>query len=200
MKSISIKTRSYTQTNRAQAAEATGQRIIAAFLGRLMSQWYDEITLDRVAADAATTVQTIVRRFEGKEGLLAASLQELGTQINARRTAVTGDLDRTLANLTEDYEQTGDPVLRLLALEERHPSLKSFLDYGRSEHRQWVTSVFVEPLGFKGPRHERAIDLLVVVTDVYAWKLLRRDMGHGIPATTLLMKALVQGALAEMTK
>ena len=56
-------TRSYHQGARAESAEATGRRIIEAFLARLMDHWFDEITLDRVAEDAGVTVQTVVRRW-----------------------------------------------------------------------------------------------------------------------------------------
>src|SRR4051812_12502055 len=84
--------RPYEQVARAQAAEATGQQILEAFLARLMTQWFDEITLDLVAADAGVTVQTVVRRFGGKEGLLASSVKILAEQIAARRGSGPGDL------------------------------------------------------------------------------------------------------------
>lgn len=48
-------TRRYAQGARALSAEPTARRIIDAFLARLMSQWYDEITLDIIAADAEGT-------------------------------------------------------------------------------------------------------------------------------------------------
>ena len=53
--------REYTQTVRAQAAEETGKRIVEAFIARLMSDWFDQITLDVIAADAGVTVQTVIR-------------------------------------------------------------------------------------------------------------------------------------------
>ena len=40
-------------------------------------QWYDEITLDRVADEAGVTVQTIVRRFGGKAGLLDKAIHAM---------------------------------------------------------------------------------------------------------------------------
>src|SRR5438552_1312834 len=137
---VAAATRRYKQGARAQAAEETAQRIVDAFLVRLMKQWFDEITLDRVAEDAGVTVQTVVRRFGSKEGLLAAAVRVLGAQIHARRGEALGDIGRSVDNLFEDYEETGDAVIRLLALEPRHPALKEFLDLGRSEHRQWAAS------------------------------------------------------------
>ena len=43
---------SYHLNGTARLSEATGRRIVEAFLARLMTQWFDEITLDLVAADA----------------------------------------------------------------------------------------------------------------------------------------------------
>jgi AcrR family transcriptional regulator len=195
------KRRRYTLGVRAQAAEETGRRISDAFLARLMTQWFDEITLDRVAADAGVTVQTVVRRFGGKDGLLAGAVRTFGDRVLATRAAPPGDVARLVANLVADYEQTGDAVLRLLALEERHPSLRGVLDYGRDEHRKWVAAGFGGALaGLDAPRRERALDAIVVVTDVYAWKLLRRDMGRGVAATTSAMRTMVRAVLAEFGK
>lgn len=193
--------RQYSQTARAQSAEATGRRIVEAFLARLMKQWYDEITLDRVAEDAGVTVQTVVRRFGGKEGLLASTVKVIGTQVDARRAAPGGDVARHVDHLVEDYEQIGDTVLRLLASESRHPALTEFLDFGRQSHREWVTTAFAEALGgLKAPQRERAADALVVVTDVYAWKILRRDRQLSPADTKAAMCRMVVAMLAEFSK
>jgi AcrR family transcriptional regulator len=194
-------TRRYSQSARAQSAEATGRRIADAFMARLMTHWYDEITLDRVAEDAGVTVQTVVRRFGGKEGLLADAVKTLSDQINARRVNPPGDIGRLADNLIEDYEQTGDAVIRLLALEPRHPALKDVLDFGRGEHRRWVSAAFAAPLSTLGAAaRARALDALVVVTDVYAWKLFRRDMGRSVAATATTMKQLIQATMASFSK
>jgi AcrR family transcriptional regulator len=194
------KPRPYRQGARAEAAEATGQRIADAFLSRLMAQWFDEITLDAVAADAETTVQTIVRRFGGKEGLLKAAVETMGARINAKRACPAGDVERMIDNLFQDYEETGDAVTRLLALEERHPLLKPTLDYGRNEHRTWVTGVLGASLKTLAPAaRARALDALILATDVYSWKLLRRDMGRPLPAAKAIMKTLVRATLAQAT-
>jgi hypothetical protein len=41
------------------------------------------------------------------------------------------------------------------------------------------------------------VDLLVVATDVYAWKLLRRDAGHSRDKTEHSMRHLVDAILAS---
>jgi AcrR family transcriptional regulator len=188
--------RRYTQSARADAAAATARRIVDAFLARLMTQWYDEITLDRIAEDSGVTVQTVIRRFGSKDGLLAEAVKTLGAQINARRGMPAGDLGRLVGNLMEDYEATGDGVIRLLALEPRHPALQAVLDYGRQLHRVWVAAVFAEPLqNLDAAARRRAVDALVIVTDVYAWKLLRRDMGRSPAAAAATMRGLIQATI-----
>jgi AcrR family transcriptional regulator len=192
-------TRQYTQRARAEAAEATGRRIVEAFLARLMVQWFDEITLDQVAADAGVTVQTVVRRFGGKEGLLSDAVNTLAPQIKARRAAPPGDIDQLVENLLGDYEKTGDAVIRLLALEPRHPALKTVLDFGRHSHREWTRSAFAAALDtLEAQAREHALDAMVIVTDVYTWKLLRRDMGRSVRATAAAMKNLIQATITEI--
>ncbi len=193
---MKIVTRSYRQGARADAAEATGRRIVEAFLARMMTQWFDEITLDLVAADAGVTVQTVVRRFGGKEGLLEQGVEVMAAQINARRAAPPGDLDRLVDNLIADYEKTGDTVIRLLAVESRHPVLTGFLNVGRAYHRNWAETGFasaLEPLDDATRR--RLVDAIVIASDVYTWKLLRRDMGRSIRATATTMKSMIRACL-----
>lgn len=193
--------RNYTQTVRAEAAAQTGDRIANAFLGRLMTQWFDEITLDLVAADAGVTVQTVIRRFGGKEGLLREAVKTLGSQIISGREMPVGEVEKLVNKLYEDYEVTGDAVIRLLALEARHASLKAFLDIGRNGHRQWIAGVMADDI--RRVRHslrEKFVDALVIVTDVYAWKLLRRDMGRSLPAAVATTQGMVRATIREFTQ
>ena len=67
-----LATRAYHQIARAAATEDTRRRIVAAFRAALMERWMDDITLDDIAAAAGTTRQTVIRLFDGKEGLLVA--------------------------------------------------------------------------------------------------------------------------------
>jgi len=190
--------RRYSQVARAQAAEGTARRVVDAFLARLMTEWYDDITLDRVAEDAGVSVQTVVRRFGGKDGLLASAVKIMTAQINAQRDTPPGDLGHLVDNLMGDYERTGDTVIRLLALEPRHPAVKTVLDFGRSEHRRWVADAFADALtALDAAARERALDALVVVTDVYTWKLLRRDMARSVAATATAMKRMIRATVAE---
>ncbi len=200
MKSDRSAPRMYAQTARARSTEETGRRIVEAFLGRLMTQWYDEITMDSVAEDANVTVQTLFRRFDGKDGLLASAAKTLSAQINAKRAMPANDIAGMVDSLFADYEQTGDSIIRLLAIEPRYPAIKAVADIGRREHRQWISNVLAEPLGdLDAATRQRAVDALVIATDVYAWKLLRRDMGRGIPVAKATMKSLIDAVIFSAT-
>jgi AcrR family transcriptional regulator len=198
---VQVEPRRYSQTARAQATEETGRRIVEAFLALLMTDWFDEITLDRIAEDAGVTVQTIVRRFGGKEGLLGAVAKALANQINKVRASEPGDVVAMVERLFADYERTGDAVLRMLALELRYPAIHELGELGRREHREWVMRVLPEWLNRMEPAaRRRAVDALVVVTDVYTWKLLRRDMGRSVTAAQATMQRLVEAAISEFQK
>lgn len=190
--------RRYKQKARAQAAAATGEAIVASFLKRLGDQWFEDITLDSVAEDAGVTGQTVIRRFGGKAGLLEAAIESLGELITVRREIRHGDVAYSVEVLSKDYEEVGDLVIRLLAQEERHEVIKPFADLGRRGHRDWLESVFADSLKSLTPaRKEAKLDALVIATDVYIWKLVRRDMGRPVAAfkahVTRMLNAALQG-------
>jgi hypothetical protein len=81
--------------------------------------------------------------------------------------------------------------VRLLALEERMPSLQPLLARGRASHREWVETMFGAP---------ELTPELVVATDVYTWKLLRRDQGLSRKNTLASMLKIVQALLERRTK
>lgn len=196
--SAETQTRPYRQVARAAATEETRRRIVAAFAEALGRLWLDEITLDGVAAAAGTTRQTVIRLFGGKEGLLAAASRHFGRQVELRRALPRPATPAAIARaLADDYEASGETILRLLAQEGRHPALVPFLDYGRREHRDWVRRAFAERLA-ACPETERPglTDRLVVATDVYTWKLLRRDAGRSRAETEAAMAAIIAAIAA----
>ena len=70
---------------RAQAAVATAARCMAAATARLLREHSDEVTLDSIAAEAGVTVQTVIRRFGSKEGLVQAIVEVTGSEVRADR-------------------------------------------------------------------------------------------------------------------
>lgn len=189
-------TRDYQQTARAEAAEASTRRIIESFLKRAETQWFDKIKLEDVAADAGVTVQTVVRKFGSKMGLLEVAHKHMGESVAVRRLAPPGDLDGAINALTRDYEEAGPLVLRLLDQEQMHPVLKPTLDVGRRGHREWLQEVFADQLKALPPaRRQATLDALVVAADIYVWKLVRLDLGRPIPAYKQIVRQMIRAAL-----
>jgi len=189
-------TRHYRQKARAVAAEASSRRILDAFLKRAETEWFEKITLDSVAADAGVTVQTVVRKYRNKSGLVQAAHAHFGEGVTARRAVAAGDIDRAIDVLTNDYEASGNMVLRLLSQEDMHPVLKPAIENGRRGHREWLGLVFTDILSPLPPARRTAmLDALVVATDVYVWKLIRIDMGRPVSAFKSVVKRMVLAAL-----
>ena len=155
---------------RADAAARTRQRILAAAVELAGERFLDEISLDDIARRAGVAVRTVIRRFGSRANLVAAAFEEANAQVSNRRDETPpGDLGDAVDALFDDYERWGDPLLMLLAQEQRHAELEPLLEDGRELHRDWVERVF-------SPRDELHMAQLVAATDVYVWKLLRRDM------------------------
>ena len=188
--------RPYRQTARAAATEATGERILDVFTAALRDSWFDAITLDEIAREAGVTVQTVIRRFGSKEGLLEAAQDRFGAEIRQRREVPVGDADRAVAAIIEDYEAVGDLIMRVLAQEERYAPLRAVTDEGRAMHRHWLGSTFAPWLDrLEEPGRTTAHDALVVATDIYVWKLIRRDRGRPKSALAALMRRMIAAAL-----
>ena len=189
-----VEKRAYRQGARAKAAAQTERSVVQVFLGRLEKVAFDQITLDSVATAAGVTVQTIIRRFASKEGLLQAAAESLGTDIQRRRAAPQDDTVASIKALVGDYEITGDLTIRLLA-QEHHSAVRNVLTLGRRSHREWVRNTFgsvLHPL----PRaaRDRRLAGLIVLTDVYTWKLLRRDQGLAPAATAAVILGLIEAS------
>ncbi|MEJ0019308.1 MAG: helix-turn-helix domain-containing protein [Acetobacteraceae bacterium] len=191
--------RPYRQVARAAATQDTQRRIIAAYRDALTQRWMDEITLDDVAAAAGTTRQTVIRMFGGKDGLLAAVAETMKHEIEARRAIPPGAAPRAVAHvLVRDYEISGDIVIRILAQEQRNPALTTLLTVGRRYHRLWVETAFAPALArLSRSERTRRSTQLVAVTDVYVWKLLRRDFRHSVAEVETLVAGMLEKLLEE---
>ena len=184
--------RAYSMELRAAAAEATSERILGAAMAAFLEHWYDDVTIASVAKRAGVSGQTVLNHFQSKEGLFTAVHQRFGEEISARRyRPEPGDLRGAVEALVEDYELTGDAVVRFLALEEKVPSLGPVLALGRMGHREWVETMFRAP---------ELVPELVVATDVYTWKLLRRDQGLSRDETVASILKIVEALLDRRTR
>ena len=179
---------------RAAATEATRERIVEAAEEAFNANWYDDVTMRAIASAAGVALQTVVNHFGTKEALFAAASERTAAGIERARWGVEpGDVGRAIATLVDDYERTGDATLRALAVEGRVSVVEPVLALGRRGHEDWVQHVFAGALeGLKGRQRRRRIAQLVVATDVYTWKLLRRDKGLSRDQTVLAVRELVE--------
>jgi AcrR family transcriptional regulator len=192
-----MKSRSYRMVARAESAAATGERILDAAIAVFWELPWEGVTLDEVARRAGVTVQTVIRRFGGRDGLLAAAAERETERVRAERyQAPVGDAAGAVRVLVDHYEAMGDRVLRLLADEHRAAELRTIAEGGRAFHRAWCERVFAPALSrLKGAARRRRLAQLVAVCDVYTWKLLRRDAGLGRRQTELALIELLQPLL-----
>lgn len=170
---------------RAESAEQTGERILQATTEVFWERPTMDMSMDEIAARADVSVRTVIRRFGGKEQLLAAAAQWSAQRVAQQRgTAPVGDLPGAVRNLVDHYEEYGDRVFRMLAAEVELPALTPLVDDGRRVHEQWCRTVFA-PYLRRGSRTEkrRRLAQFTAICDVYVWKLLRRDAGLTRPQT-----------------
>jgi AcrR family transcriptional regulator len=185
-------TRSYTMGARAEAVADTRQRIIEALFELGRERMFPDISLDDVAAEAGVSVQTILRHFKSRAGLTEATMDHAIATVTEERHAPVGDVDAAVAVIVGHYEDRGRTALLMLAQESSNAQVAELTRRGRAMHRTWVRDVFAP---FAGPR-DPLIDLLVVATDVYTWKLLRIDRRYSRARTERLIHRMATSILA----
>jgi AcrR family transcriptional regulator len=186
--------RPYRMTTRADAAERTGEQIIDAMLRRFSRLPYDQIRLDDLAADAEVTVQTLVRRFGSKHGLLAATVERELTRLAADRSAARGqDPEGTLQALNAYYEKYGLLILKLYAEAHQAPGVPELAARSRGYHVQWCRAAFSEALAQieDGTVRERRLAQIVAICDATTWRILRFDGGLSPGQTVLALGELL---------
>ncbi len=189
-------TRTYTMTARAQAVEDTRTRIREALFELGTRRVFSDISLEDVAQEAGVSVQTVLRHFGSRAALIESNIEYAIDRVAQERVAPDGDLDTALAVLVDHYELRGDTVLLMLGQEETDEQVRRLTENGRRMHRDWARSTFAAVVADR----EDLLDLLVVATDVYTWKLLRRDRGYSRATTEQRMKALVRAVISNGEK
>jgi AcrR family transcriptional regulator len=190
--------RPYEMTTRAAAAEETRHRILSSTVALSAQKLTLEIVLADVAERSGVTTKTILRHFGSREGLFDAATEFNRGEIERERVAPVGDVPEAITAVVDHYEERGDWVMRMLGQEHSDDRARRVVDIGRLVHREWVVTTFRPQLDRVpvGDR-EAAVDLLVVATDVYTWKLLRRDRGLDRAATEQRMRVLVHAVVNE---
>lgn len=189
--------RKYNKENRLKQAEQTRKQILIATENLLRTMPLTEVSLNVIAREANTTVQTILRHFGSREGCLNALVDVVFRRVSQqRKLPPTGSVEECVEILLTHYEGEGRLVLNLLAQEQSgNGFIGEVLKTGRSFHREWVRKCFSNHLP-DGPAEE-LVDELVVLTDVYVWKLLRLDLKKSRRQTKQTLVNMITKLLEE---
>lgn len=169
------KKRRYDMSSRAAAAAHTRERILEAAYQLFCTEPFDDVTLARIGAHAGVSPQTVVLHFRTKDGLIEAIGPWRKPQEEALREVPGGDPREAARRICARYEELGAATMRMLALEDRVPSVRPTLEAGRVGHRLWVERTFGARLGTGAPRRRR-IMALVAAYDLFTWHVLRREL------------------------
>lgn len=193
--------RPYNMTVRAEQVAQNEERILMAVVSLWKDHPIQDITLERVAEKAGVTIRTVLRKYGSKEGLLEATLRfEIPGFKEQRERHEPGDVAGALAALIEEYEEMGDAVVRTIRAEDELPFAAMLLERGRQEHRKWCARVFAPYL--PDPCEERyglQLSAFIAATEIYLWKLLRRDLGHTREEVLEIFTTVVKGIINRIT-
>lgn len=195
--------RPYRMTARADAAERTGERIMDVMLARYGATPYDQIRLEDVAADAEVSVQTVIRRFGSKHGLLGATIErELATIAADRAAALGEDPLTTLRALVRYYEIYAPLILKVYAEAHQAPGVPEIAAAGRAFHVQWCHQAFADALepGLTTAARKRRLAQVVAICDATTWRILRHDGGLSPAATATALIELMAPLLGSATE
>src|SRR5689334_6839211 len=83
--------RTYTMGARALAVEQTRRRILDALFELGTQRLYPEISLEDIAGEAGVSVQTVLRQFGSRAGLMEAGIAHAIGTVAHEREAPVGD-------------------------------------------------------------------------------------------------------------
>lgn len=189
-----MKERTYRMTARAEATEATGQRVIDGMLARLRTTPYERIRIDDIAADAGVTPQTVIRRFGSKAALMTTTVErELQRIVEKRESALRSTPARTIRALVEHYDEYGSLILKTYSEAPLVPGLPEIVARGRSYHLDWCRRAFSTDLAPQpdDATRQRRVAQILAICDATTWRILRIDGGLSPEQTELAISELL---------
>ena len=187
---MNIETRPYLMKVRAEKAAATRERIVKSATDLIVERTLDGLTLDAIADARQSHRAHGSGIFGSKDEVFAAAVRFEGDRGHGR--APPRRRRRIDQNPFDDYEKIGDAVILRLADEGRVPALDALLKSGRVNHRRWIEQSFAPQLASRDKARRAALlTAILVATDVYAWKLLRRDFALGRRAAEAVIRGIV---------
>jgi AcrR family transcriptional regulator len=173
---------------------------VRAALKLAIEQPYEFVTLAAIAQAADVSHQTVLNHFASKEKVAAAAADLLSRETAAARAqAQPGDVSGAISILVGEYERFGDAGARWAVAAERLGALASLLDEARAGHQAWLEQIFSKRLPATPAARRHAIHALHAATDVYTWKLLRRDLRLSRENTERIIVDLANGVLDRVS-
>jgi AcrR family transcriptional regulator len=197
VKNMASAKRPYRMTARAASVGVNKKRILDAAYQLFVERMFDQVSLLEIAHAAGVGVQTVIRRFHTKERLFAAMIQAKIPEITAERDdLLVGDVPTAIKSLGGQYERLGDGWLRVVSQELRVHEIQLLVEEARRFHQGWVERKF-GPLLPDVSMDERFVRIgqLIVATDIYTWKLLRRDRGLSLEQYQQAVEDLIERIL-----
>ena len=191
--------RNYNMVARADLVAQNEQNIMKATAELWLKLPIKEITLEKVAEISGVTVRTILRKFGSKEGLLEACIEnDTSSPIQDRNLAKVGNLYSILTTLLKEYEEMGDAMARTIAAENEFPIVKKLLLRGQKEHRKWCEEKFAPFLPKPDDlNYESHLLAFIAATEIYLWKLLRRDLNQSFDQTFKVFQNILEGLIQK---
>jgi AcrR family transcriptional regulator len=170
------KKRQYKMVARAEAANHTKSKIVDAATACFTSMPYELVTLKTIAQEANVALQTVVRVGGSKEKIFLSAAEKLmGGLMLAMQDLPQNDGSAALRFLVDYYEEWGDRAMRLMAAEDRIPTIKTFLQQNRLLQQMWIDRLYDESLSkLSVDDRRKAVISLMTITGVHAWHVLRR--------------------------
>jgi len=192
--------RAYDMTKRSDAVAGTRRRIAEAALALFKERDYDDVSLNEIALAAGVSHQTVLNHCENKAGVLLAAGELFSEEIrDLEADALPGDVTSVVHTTCVRYEVLGDANARWAAMATRAPEVADGLARGRLGFQAWLEEMLGDlmPDGDDPDERRRVLLGLHAALDVFAWKLLRRDLGLSQEQTEAQLTDLVLGVLAR---
>jgi AcrR family transcriptional regulator len=191
--------RAYVKVARRESEEQTKTRLLDAAVRIFFEDDWWGTSLERIAAEAGVSKQTLLRHFGSREGLMWAAFErERDTVVSQRAAASVGDVGGAVDNLIAHYEAYGYRALKLEALPADGPG-GELVQQGRKLHYRWVETVFAPFLDQHPSTRGRRLAALIAICDVHTWRLLAGHLGLERSEVHATLTLAITGVLEETT-
>jgi hypothetical protein len=121
--------------------------------------------------------------------------------MSQRELDVRGDIQQALTILLDEYELMGDAVFRTIQIQDELPIAKKILEEGRCTHHAWCSRVFRPYLpDTTSSDYETSLLAFISATEIYLWKLLRKDLQMGYKETYRVFLTMVEALIIMLNQ